>query len=127
MASIPNCDTATVTLNVTRPIDAVNDVMPNTVGAIGGTIGNILSSNPASANTPDTLGGTPAAIGSVNVSTTGTTFNGTAISTGQYPTINSATGAITVPAGTPAGNYVITYSLCEKAAPTNCEIGRAHV
>jgi len=29
-------------------------------------------------------------------------------------------GTITVPAGTPAGDYTVTYTICEMTNPTNC-------
>jgi len=35
-------------------------------------------------------------------------------------TLNTATGSVNVSSGVPAGNYTITYSICEKLNPTNC-------
>lgn len=36
-------------------------------------------------------------------------------------TFDYATGTVTVPAGTPAGNYVYSYQLCNTAAPPKCD------
>ena len=36
------------------------------------------------------------------------------------PSIDPATGIISVPAGTPGGPYTITYTVCEKLNPSNC-------
>ena len=36
------------------------------------------------------------------------------------PTLDVATGQVSVPAGTPAGTYTITYQICERLNPTNC-------
>jgi uncharacterized repeat protein (TIGR01451 family) len=37
------------------------------------------------------------------------------------PVMNPATGTVVVPPGTPAGVYSISYKLCEKLNPTNCQ------
>jgi len=36
--------------------------------------------------------------------------------------IDPATGIVSVPAGTPAGTYTITYEICETLNPTNCDV-----
>ena len=36
------------------------------------------------------------------------------------PVIDTETGLVDVPAGTPAGTYTITYEICETLNPTNC-------
>ena len=109
-----NCSSATATVNVgAAPIDAVNDVLPSVNGATG---------NPSagSAFTGDTLNAAAATPATTNLAVTGTTFNGNP-ATGTMPTLNTTTGVVSVPAGTPAGNYVITYTLCEKLNPSNCD------
>jgi hypothetical protein len=35
--------------------------------------------------------------------------------------LNTTTGVVSVPAGTPAGNYTIEYQICENLNPTNCD------
>ena len=51
----------------------------------------------------------------------------TPIDGGPVPTLNTATGALSVPAGTPGGIYSILYRICETAFPTNCATATASV
>ncbi|WP_175454788.1 T9SS type B sorting domain-containing protein [Lutibacter oricola] len=83
------------------------------------TLGNILPNNGLGA---DSLNGTPVAIGLVTVSfPVAPTVDGGAIPAGSLaPLVDPATGAVSVPAGTPAGDYTIPYTICEIANPTNC-------
>ncbi|MFC6098097.1 hypothetical protein ACFPVY_15685, partial [Flavobacterium qiangtangense] len=113
-----NCDTAVVTIPVAKAvIDAVNDTMPSTNGATGSTnAGNIFASNGSGI---DTLNGTQVLIGNVNLSVTAPATPNTAGA--LVPTIDLATGNVIIPAGTPAGSYTITYQICEKLNPTNCD------
>jgi len=37
------------------------------------------------------------------------------------PALDPLTGIVSVPAGTPAGTYIIDYTICEFAHPTNCD------
>jgi large repetitive protein len=95
---------------VILPIYAGNDNFSDVVGAIGNPdIGNVLVN--------DQLGGQPANLSTVEISvlTEATPING-----GPIPVLNPATGIVSVPAGTPAGNYFITYSICEIVYPANC-------
>ena len=49
--------------------------------------------------------------------------NSTISAVGTYPagiSLNTATGAVTVAAGTTPGNYPITYQLCDKLTPMTC-------
>ena len=112
-----NCDTATVTVNVTATvIDAVADTIAGGNGTTGNTnAGNVLSSNPTN---PDTLNGTAVTIAQVNLTivTAPTSIGGAPI-----PSINTTTGQVSVPAGTPAGTYTIVYQICEKLNPANCD------
>ena len=43
------------------------------------------------------------------------------------PVLNVATGLVSVPAGTPAGSYPITYQICETLNPANCATAIATV
>jgi uncharacterized repeat protein (TIGR01451 family) len=43
------------------------------------------------------------------------------------PSLDVATGQVSVPAGTPAGTYTITYQICEKLNPANCATNVATV
>ncbi|WP_264521002.1 gliding motility-associated C-terminal domain-containing protein [Flavobacterium sp. N1994] len=102
-----NCDPATVTITVTKPIiDAVNDAGAPIVGASGGqSLANVLVN--------DTLNGAPASLASVNLTQVSTTNAGV--------TLNPANGSVNVAPGTPSGSYTVTYQICEKINPTNCD------
>ena len=43
------------------------------------------------------------------------------------PVLDPATGLVEVPAGTPAGTYIITYEVCEALNPTNCSTASAEI
>ena len=111
-----NNNTATVTPIPVNVIIAVNDLMPSSNGFTGNTnVGNVLSPNGGAA---DSLNGNPLTISQVNLTTT---IGAVPAFTGApVPSINNLTGQVTIPAGTPAGNYTITYQICEKLNPTNC-------
>ena len=99
-----NCDTATATVRVVAPIDAVADV----AGPVNGTTGassliNVLANDSAGGSSPASLG---------TVSLTGT-------STAEI--VFNADGTVTVPAGTAAGTYSTTYTICYLDPPTVCD------
>ena len=117
------CDTAKAKITVTpdatpsRPIKAVDDdfgKVPNTV--------DYTTTNTVFSTGVDTLEGVPGTLspetdvilhkGAV------TRQDGTAVQDGTV-TMND-NGSITVKQGTPVGVYTYTYSICEKAVPTNC-------
>jgi hypothetical protein len=99
-----NCDEATVTVTVTAPvIDAVNDAGAAD-GSTGGTaVADVLGN--------DTLNGTPVSSTAVTVSQVSTSHAGVTLSG----------SSVVVAAGTPAGSYTLTYSICEIANPSNCD------
>ena len=117
------CDTAKAKITVTpdatpsRAIKAVDDdfgKVPNTV--------DYTTTNTVFSTGVDTLEGVPSILspetdvilhkGAV------TRQDGTAVQDGTV-TMND-NGSITVKQGTPVGVYTYTYSICEKAVPTNC-------
>ena len=99
------CDTAVVTVPVVV-IDAVNDSGLPVIGSIGGqSLANVL--------TNDTLNGNPVLLAALNLSQVSTTNSGV--------TLDETTGNVNVAAGTPAGNYVVTYKICDKSHPTFCD------
>jgi hypothetical protein len=101
-------DNSQTSLAVTAPvIDAVVDTTVAVNGLTGGT-STALTSN-------DTLNGSPVVIGTApgNVTLTGTT-----VPTGL--TLN-ANGTVTIAPNTPAGNYSLTYQICEVSNPSNCD------
>ncbi|MFV8334443.1 hypothetical protein ACNQGK_15020, partial [Flavobacterium sp. GSP14] len=115
-ASPANCNTATATVVVNNPIDAVND--PSVTVASNNTVVTALN---ALAN--DTLS---------NSAATTTNTNVTPLTTG--PLSIDADGIVTVAANTPSGTYSITYQLCEanpstglNVSPANCNTATATV
>lgn len=88
-------------------IDAVNDTAAvTTISTTGGTpIANVLAN--------DTLGGIRATPANVTLSQVSSTAAGVSL--------NPATGAVVVDAGTTAGAHVVVYRICETASPTNCD------
>jgi large repetitive protein len=107
-----NCKTATISVTVApAPILATVDTPPSINGASGGSTPSVISN--------DTLNGLPVTVGPTgNVNLT----PGTA----PTPTVGSITmnpdGTVTVAAGTTAGTYTYSYTICEKLNPTNCAI-----
>jgi LPXTG-site transpeptidase (sortase) family protein len=103
-----NCDTAEVLVCVSAPtIDAVDDDFSGAPinGADGGTTATVFIN--------DTLNG--AAFDPADV-TTGITDDG-----GLSGVSINADGTLEIPAGTPAGDYIVTYEICEVLNPTNCD------
>jgi gliding motility-associated-like protein len=111
-----NCDSATVTITVNAAvIISQDDTIAGGNGTIGNTnVGNILNNN---GNGNDTLNGSNVTINQVDltITTPAIPING-----GPVPLVNTVTGQISIPVGTPAGIYTIEYSICEKLNPTNC-------
>ena len=90
-------------------IDAVDDTGTVANGATGGTaVPNVLVN--------DTLNGAPATLANVTL---------TQVSTSNpNVTLNTATGAVNVAPGTPAGTYTLVYEICEqlKISTSNCHV-----
>jgi predicted outer membrane repeat protein len=87
-----------------------------TVPTSGGTAVANVAANDLVNGVPATLG----ASGNATVETTGTWPTGIAL--------NTNTGAITVVAGVLApGDYMVTYTLCDKGVPPSCKTGSATV
>src|SRR5204862_5228671 len=63
--------------------------------------------------TNDTLNGAPATLANIILTQVSTTNAGV--------TLNPATGAVNVAPGTPAGNYTVTYQICDQANATICD------
>ena len=108
-----NCDTATVTVNVTSPIVTPTPTVhatPDTFtysGTATQTVGNVL--------TNDTVSGTTSA------TTSNVTISQVTTPTGAVvPRIDTTNGDVIVPNNTPAGIYTITYQICTVATPTAC-------
>jgi YVTN family beta-propeller protein len=104
-ASLQNCDDAQVHVSVTTPlpITAADDAAtayPNTPYA-----GNVLSN--------DTLGGAAATSANTRIKLLSSSHTGL--------TLNTASGAVSVAAGTPLGPQRLHYRLCEAAVSANCD------
>ncbi|MEQ1854780.1 MAG: hypothetical protein ABMA01_24695, partial [Chthoniobacteraceae bacterium] len=102
-----NCDTAVVTVPVvTAPIDAVDDTGNPVNGGSGGTALSSVLLN-------DTLNGVPVTLPSVNL---------TYISGTPGLTLDPVLASVWVWVGTAANPAAtLTYQICEKANPTNCD------
>jgi len=100
-----NCDTATVTVSVTAPAIVANDdvyIIENCTSS--GILGNILGN--------DSLNGNSILASAVNISlVSGQNSN---IQLDNLGNINTLTGTI-------PGTYVLTYQICEKLNPENCD------
>jgi len=103
-----NCDEANATLLVEpAAIIGTNDSNNSVNGLVGGTaISNVI--------TNDTLNG-------VTGLTLGTDVNITTVTNTTPLSVNVGTGEVSVPANTPAGTYIETYTVCENLNPNNCE------
>ena len=92
------------------PIDAINDnLTQNPInGYIGGNAGAIFANNGSG---QDTFNNLPVVTDEINILVVNNGgINGVTIS------IN---GIVFIPNGTPAGTYILTYSICEKQNPAN--------
>ena len=111
-----NCKDMTDRITVTTtPLVATNDVFTGVNGATGNpNIGNAL--------TNDTVNGVMATVGATGNSVLTVLEPATPNAAGApVPSVDPATGIVSVPPGTPGGAYVIKYKLCEKLNPTNCK------
>lgn len=94
-------------------IDAVNDSSATAiVSTVGGRpILNVLAN--------DTLGGVRATLNNVALSEVSSTVAGVSL--------DVATGAVVVAAGTPSGAHSLVYEICDLSSPTNCDRATASV
>ncbi|KAG1694867.1 hypothetical protein GQR58_006813 [Nymphon striatum] len=99
-----NCSTTTETVAVdVAPISAIPETFPAINGLEGGVTSSVLVS--------DTLNGNPVVATDVTI---------TVDTSDSELTLDPTTGLITVAPGTPAGDYEVTYTICENLNPTNC-------
>lgn len=110
-----NCDTAFILVPVGNALIVAND---DKVENINGYLGQM---NAANALTNDSLNGVPITAANFDEITITQNIAATPLYPGaNVPVFSSATGSISIPAGTPANTYFITYTICEKLNPTNC-------
>ena len=104
-----NCKTATASVTVDpSPIVASND----SASGINGIAGATAVANAFTADTVNNVAASPA-------NATLSVKTGTTVPAGL--TFDTATGSVDVAAGTPAGSYVINYTICETLNPANCK------
>ncbi|MGO4906636.1 HYR domain-containing protein, partial [Flavobacterium sp. W20_MBD1_R3] len=100
-----NCDTATVTVSVTAPVIVANDdiyTIENCTSS--GILGNVLGN--------DSLNGNSLIASTVNIT----------LVSGQNSNIQlDNLGNINTLTGTNPGIYILTYQICEKLNPENCD------
>lgn len=107
----------TVTIIDDTPIEATDDSAPPLVVGDGSpNLYNVFNN--------DSLNNGPIVPANVvlNILAPATPINGQPV-----PELDPATGIVSVPPETPAGNYVISYQICEAADPTNCATAFARV
>jgi gliding motility-associated-like protein len=100
-----NCDTATVTVSVTAPvIVATDDIYTIENCTSSGILGNVLGN--------DSLNGNSLLASTVNIT----------LVSGQNSNIQlDNLGNINTLTGTNPGIYILTYQICEKLNPENCD------
>ncbi|RIV49786.1 hypothetical protein D2V93_13445 [Flagellimonas taeanensis] len=106
-ANVGNCDTATVTVEVSSGMGNIIDAVDDSYTAYGGTGGVIPDSNVLS---NDTLNGETLDLSDVILTSTPT----------NVLTINPD-GSVSVAPGTESGAYTIDYTICEAADTGNCD------
>jgi large repetitive protein len=103
-----NCALQTVTLTIAANLAPVADTGTAIAGMTSTPIADIAAN--------DNVNGTPA--------TLGLTGNATVAISGSWPAgliLNPVTGAVTSSAGLQPGTYSLTYALCDRATPVNCQ------
>jgi large repetitive protein len=110
-----NCETATASVTVVAaPLVAIADSATGVNGASG-------AANVVNAFTGDTLNGAAATTANSTLSVA----TGSAVPAGL--TFDTATGTVSVAAGTPAGSYSFDYQICEALNPANCQVATISV
>ncbi|KAB1153548.1 gliding motility-associated C-terminal domain-containing protein, partial [Flavobacterium luteum] len=98
------------TISKCKDINANDDIGINIVSSIGGiSLSNVLVN--------DTLNSAPFTSTEVNLTFVGAT----------NPGITFVGSSVAVAAGTPAGNYSLTYKICEAISPKNCDTANISV
>jgi large repetitive protein len=103
-----NCQSQTVTIIVSGNIVLATDLGAAISGTPSTPFANVVSN--------DLVNGAPAKLGQGG--------NATVAPTGVWPpdiTLNPATGAVSTSAALQPGTYVVTYTLCDKSTPANCQ------
>jgi ligand-binding sensor protein len=107
-ATTPNCATVIDTITVTASILPSADSGNATSGVASTPVANVAAN--------DNVNGAPATLGAGG--------NATVVTSGTWPpgiTLNTTTGAISMSSAVPSGTYPVTYQLCDKNTPVNCQ------
>ncbi|WP_264538544.1 gliding motility-associated C-terminal domain-containing protein [Flavobacterium sp. N1736] len=109
--NLANTDIALISIEVTAPVIEANDDTITNINGYAATANaiNVLSN--------DTLNGSAAALSNINITVDAPAVP---INGGPIPVLEPLTGNVSIPAGTPAGDYEIKYTICEKINSTNC-------
>ena len=102
-------DEATVTVGVKNKVTITRTDFTGTPSTNGTptVAGNILTNTNIDGSTPTA--------GNVTITVPNPATGATTV-----PRINTTTGNVEIPQGTPAGNYTITYQICDKNTPAGC-------
>lgn len=112
VASPTNCDQATVTITVANlVIDAVNDAGSAASSTGGVAVANVLAN--------DRLDGAPATLATVTLSLVSSTSPGIRL--------DLTDGSVDVQPLTQGVAHSVSYRLCERAAPANCDVATVAV
>ncbi len=109
--NLTNNDLAVITIEVVAPTIEAND------DSVANINGYVVTANAIDVLINDSLNGAATNLNqvSITVDTPATSVNG-----GLVPVLQPLTGIVSVPAGTPLGNYEIKYHICEKLNSLNC-------
>ncbi|MEN5182170.1 IPTL-CTERM sorting domain-containing protein [Comamonas testosteroni] len=110
------CSTATITVVVAPRGSSAVDPQPDTGSATGG----IAATPIINVRVNDTVNGQPATV--ANSTITVGTDSDTQAAAAQGVVLDPSTGHVTTTATTPAGTYRMTYTLCDVANPTICQV-----
>lgn len=108
---VVNSPSSAVDVAILPLLGAVDDVLVPLDGSVGTPVAGNAYDN-------DVINGSPVDTAKITGSVT---VPAVAINGGLVPLLDPATGIVSVPAGTPAGTYIIGYRICETLNPDNCD------
>ncbi|KFF02904.1 gliding motility-associated C-terminal domain-containing protein [Flavobacterium reichenbachii] len=109
--NLTNTDIALISIEVTAPVIEAND---DTIANINGYA---ATTNAVNVLSNDTLNGSAVILSNINITVDAPAVP---INSGPIPVLEPLSGNVSIPAGTPGGDYEIKYTICEKINTTNC-------